>query len=400
MLLKNNTTQKGLSLDLADAKLLAPEVVKKAQDFWASRKEYKITPLHSLATLAKHCGISDIYVKDEDHRLGLHSFKALGGAYAVFCIIVEEVQAKLGRKIMFDEIESPWVKEIASKITFTCATDGNHGRSVAAGAQIVGARSVIFVHKGVSYNRREAIAAYGANIKEVNGTYDDSVAEASRMVKDEGWIMVSDTSWPGYERIPGLIMQGYTIMLTEALSQLNKLPSHVFIQAGVGGLASAIAGHLFLLFGNKIPKILIVEPELAACIYESAKMGHSIKIRNSKPTVMAMLECYEPSMIAWRILSKIAYGFITISEKEAVDTMRLLASPKGNDPFIVSGESGCAGIAGLIQICENKSTMRDLGIDEKSSVLIFNTEGATDPRKYVELVGQMPQDVYLKNEML
>ncbi|SDH70020.1 diaminopropionate ammonia-lyase [Pedobacter terrae] len=398
MLLVNKMAQKGLPLDIGDAELLTPSVVKKAQDFWASRNEYTITPLHSLTALAKHYGIAGIHVKDEDYRLGLHSFKALGGTYAVFCIIMEEAQNRLGRRIMFDEISHPDVKKIASQIIFTCATDGNHGRSVAAGAQIVGAKSVIFVHEGVSQKRREAIAAYGASIEEVKGTYDDSIVTASRMIKDKGWIMVSDTSWQGYERVPGLIMQGYTTLLTEALLQLEELPSHVFIQAGVGGLASAIAGHLFLLFGEKRPKIVIVEPESAACIYESAKNGCSVKINPGKPTVMAMLECYEPSMIAWRILSRIADGFITISEKEAVDTMRLLAMPRGNDPFIVSGESGGAGLAGLIQICENTSLMSELRIDRGSRILIFNTEGATDSQRYIELVGQRPQDIYLKNE--
>ncbi|MGH6797114.1 MAG: diaminopropionate ammonia-lyase, partial [Roseiarcus sp.] len=265
-------------------------------------------------------------------------------------------------------------------------TDGNHGRSVAQGAELVGARAVVFVHSGVSRERVAAIARFGAEIVRVAGAYDDSVKEAARVAAKNGWTIVSDTSWPGYERIPALVMQGYTAMVREALRQLPEPPTHVFVQAGVGGVAAAVAGHLAVALADRRPMFVVVEPARAACVYESARAGRPVKIEQGEPTVMAMLECYEPSLIAWRVLSRVADGFMTVEEEDAVATMKRLARPLGADLAIVAGESGGVGLAGLTRALADHEARKALRLGLQSRIFVINTEGATDPLRYAELV--------------
>jgi diaminopropionate ammonia-lyase len=272
-------------------------------------------------------------------------------------------------------------------MTFACATDGNHGRSVAHGAHLVGAKAIVFVHSGVSGERVAAIVRLGGEIIRAGGNYDASVAAAARVARENGWTIVSDTSWPGYERIPGLVMQGYTALAREALRQLPESPTHVFLQAGVGGFAAAMAGYLSLALGNKRPAFIVVEPARAACVLETAKAGHLIKIGHGEPTVMAMLECYEPSFIAWRILSRTADAFITVNDEDAVAVMNRLARPAGSDPAIVAGESGGAGLAGLIRAVAHSGIKTKLRLEETSRIFVVNTEGATDQERYARLVG-------------
>jgi diaminopropionate ammonia-lyase len=282
---------------------------------------------------------------------------------------------------------------MAAAMTVACATDGNHGRSVAQGAQLVGARAAIFVHSGVSDARVAAIARFGAQMIRVAGTYDDSVAEAARVAAKQGWLVVSDTSWPSYERIPGMVMQGYTAMVREALRQLPESPTHVFVQAGVGGVAAAVSGHLSIAFGERRPIFIVVEPSRAACVFETARAGHPVKVEHGEPTVMAMLECYEPSLVAWQVLSRVADAFMTVEDEDAIAAMNRLARPIGADPAIVAGESGGVGLAGLIRAATDTRLRSALKLDETSRVFLINTEGATDPERYAELVGLRPEEV-------
>ncbi|TPN81994.1 diaminopropionate ammonia-lyase [Mesorhizobium sp. CU2] len=379
------TQQDAVTLGLAGA--------GEAERFLGHRDNHAETPLHALPALADELGIRALHIKDEGKRLGLGSFKALGGAYAVMHLVLEEAGRRLGRSVDVAELHSADVKAIAAGMTFACATDGNHGRSVAQGAGLVGARSVIFVHSGVSNERVAAIARFGADIVRIAGDYDQSVREAARVAAERGWTVVSDTSWPGYERIPGLVMQGYTVIVREALKRMPKPPTHIFLQAGVGGFAAAVAGHLAIVLGEARPTVTVVEPARAACLFETAKAGHPVAIAHSKPTVMAMLECYEPSLVAWRVLSRIADAFMTVDEDDAVGVMNRLARPAGNDPAIVSGESGGAGLAGLIRSAGDREMRAALGLDADSRVLIINSEGATDPGRYAELVGMAPDEV-------
>lgn len=393
MLLLNQHPDYRKSLDTIDAGTLSVKAAEEVERHLAYRNNHAPTPLHALPTLAAELGVSTIHIKDEGFRLGLGSFKALGGSYAVIRLVLEEASRQLGRPVDVSELHSSEVRFTATGMTFACATDGNHGRSVAQGAQLVGAKAAIFVHSGVSAERVAAIARFSADMIRVEGTYDDSVAEAARAASEKGWTVVSDTSWPGYERIPGLVMQGYTAMVREALRQLPEPPTHVFVQAGVGGVAAAVAGHLALELGGRRPIFVVVDPARAACVFETARAGHPVKIPHGESTVMAMLECYEPSLVAWRVLSRVADAFMAVDEEDAVAVMNRLARPAGNDPAIVAGESGGAGLAGFIRAASDADIRAALDLNESSRVFVINTEGATDPERYAELVGLRPDVV-------
>lgn len=393
MLIRNQHPDHRQPLMPEDAETLGVEAAETVARFLSHRPNHRATPLRALPALAAELGIGAIHLKDEGYRLGLGSFKALGGAYAVIRLVLEAAEQALGRPVAVAELHSPAVAKISAAMTFGCATDGNHGRSVAQGAQLVGARSVIFVHGGVSDARVEAIARYGAEMVRVAGTYDDSVAESARVCEANGWTVVSDTSWPGYERIPGLVMQGYTAIMREALERLPEPPTHVFVQAGVGGIAAATAAYLADRFGERRPTFVVVDPARAACIFETARAGHPVKIEHGEPTVMAMLECYEPSLLAWRILARTADAFMTVEDEDAVEVMNRLARPLGHDPVVVAGESGAAGMAGLFRAARDPEMRAAIGLDAGSRVLLVVTEGATDPERYRQLVGIGPADL-------
>ena len=392
MFLLNRLADHRRPLDPVDAETLGVAGADEVERYLASRKDHVPTPLRALPALAAQVGVASIHLKDEGLRLGLSSFKALGGAYAVIRLVREEAERRLGRRVDYADLQAPDVRAIAQAMTFGCATDGNHGRSVAAGAQLVGARSVVFMHAGVSPNRVVAIARFGAEVVRVDGTYDDSVAEAARVCDEQGWTVVSDTAWPGYEHIPGLVMQGYTAIPREALREMST-PTHVFVQAGVGGLAAAVAGHLAIVLSDKRPIVVVVEPTRAACVLASAQAGHLVRIPHDQPTVMAMLECCEPSLTAWRVLARAADAFMAVEEEDAVAVMSTLARPLRADPAVVSGESGGVGLAGFLRVARHPDERAALGIDAGSRVLVINTEGATDPDRYKELVGLAPSEV-------
>ena len=393
MFVLNSHPDHNKPLDPADAGTLSRQAADEVERFLRHRDNHAETPLRALPGLAASLGVAAIDIKDESYRLGLGSFKALGGSYAVIRLLLEKAGRELGRKVDIDEIHSDGIRRIAAGMTVGCATDGNHGRSVAAGAQMIGARAVIFVHSGVSDERVAAIARFGARMVRIDGTYDDSVAQAERICKENGWLVVSDTSWPGYERIPGFVMQGYTAMLNEILRGLPQRPTHVFIQAGVGGLAAAVAGYFDVVYGKERPRFIVVEPDRAACIYESAKAGKPVKIAHGQSTIMAMLECYEPSLVAWRILSRKADAFMTVSETDAADAMRCLARPQAGEASIVAGESGGAGLAGLRRALSDAAARKAFGLDATSRILLVNTEGATDQGRYRDIVGQDSAEV-------
>jgi len=375
----------------ADAACLDARACDEAARLLGRLPAHRATPLRALPALADALGLGSLHVKDEAGRHGLGSFKALGGCHAVVRLVLEAASARLGREVSPAELTGPAVRAVAGGMTFACASDGNHGRSVAAGASIVGARAVVFLHEEVSEERSGAIARLGAATVRVAGTYDDSVREAARCAGEHGWTLVSDTSWPGYERIPRLVMQGYTVMVREALSALPAVPTHVFVQAGVGGLAAAAAGHLALVLGPRRPSVIVVEPQRAACLYESARAGRRVRIPAGERTLMAMLECYEPSLVAWGVLARVADAFMTVDEEDAVEAMRVLAHPRRADPAIVAGESGGVGLAGLLRAARDPDVRAALRLGHGARVLLFNTEGATDRGRYDALVGPAPQ---------
>ena len=319
---------------------------------------YAPTPLIAVPDIAGRAGVASVHVKDESPRFGLGSFKALGGAYAVQNVVAA-ARARHGD---------------AAPVTVCCATDGNHGRSVAWGARRAGAACRIFVHEGVSQGRIDAIAAYGATIAVVPGTYDDSVRAAAAAAEANGWHVVSDTSYPGYTEIPREVMQGYRLMAEEALDAMPEPPTHVFIQAGVGGVAAAVSAQLRA--AGIDAALIVVEPDRAACLLASAEAGTPTAVGGALDTIMAGLACGEPSMIAWQELDRAAAAFVAIPDEAAIDAMRLFGAAG-----IVSGESGAAGLAALLLAGPA------LGLDAGSRVLLFSTEGATDPALYAELLG-------------
>ena len=338
---------------------------------------YAPTPLRNLPAIAAGAGVGAVRLKDEAGRFGLGSFKALGGAYAVANLLANE-QSRTGT--------------MPGAITVTCATDGNHGRAVAWGAQRLGCHCVIFVHETVSQGRVDAIAAYGAEVRRVPGTYDDAVRQADRVAATEKWFVVSDTSWPGYTDVPRDIMQGYRVMADEAAAQwaaedADAPPSHVFIQGGVGGVAAAVSAQMRALY-RPTPMVIVVEPDKAACLLASAELGTPTAVPGGLDTVMAGLACGEPSLLAWQELERGAAAFMAVPDEAAIACMKLLAGLG-----IVAGESGVAGLAGFLLAAADPAARETLGLGPDSRVLLFSTEGATDPALYAQLAGRTAEAV-------
>lgn len=362
-----------------------------ARELLSSLPGFKPTPCVELPHLAKSLGVGAVCIKDESCRMGLQSFKALGGAYAVAHFALKHARSKLGRDDLGPaDFSEPAFRDAVSDLVVSCASDGNHGRSVAFGARFFGLRAIVYLHEGVSSERSRQIEALGAEVRRVEGTYDDSVDRALEEARSNDWLLLSDTSWGASSEVPLLVMQGYTVLAEEAADEalrLDRFPTHVFLQAGVGGFAASISAYFAQRFGDKRPKIVIAEPERAACIFASAQAGHPIRIPLTEPTLMSMLECYAPSPVAFEILQSCADFVLTVSDDEAAEAMKRLAYPREGDRAIVAGESGAAGLAGLIKAMREADLRDRLGLDSSSQVLLVNTEGATDEASYERLVG-------------
>ena len=354
---------------------------------------YAVTPLHALKALACQMNVASVHYKDEGGRFGLGSFKALGGAYAVARLLCQAVGERLGHRVTTADLLTVPCRELTKTITVTCATDGNHGRSVAWGAQLLGCQCVIYIHANVSEGRRQAIEHYGAKVIRTSGNYDDAVRQADRDAKSIGRYVISDTSYEGYMEVPRDVMQGYQLMVEEAAQQMDKMPTHVFIQGGVGGLAAAVCGYFWERFGKARPRVIVVEPERADCLMQSARNGKITAVLGDLDTLMAGLACGEVSLLAWKILETGADAFVVVSDQAAIDTMRLLASPSRGDIPIVAGESAVAGLAAAIGVAKNASQRTALKHDDRSRLLFFGTERDTDPVLYAQLVGRSSEDV-------
>jgi len=348
---------------------------------------YTPSPLHHLSGQAGRLGLGEVFYKDESARFGLGSFKALGGAYAVYALLREKLQLGDGSLLWTDQA----TRKAAKAITVCCATDGNHGRSVAWGAELFGASCVIFVHETVSQARCEAIAAFGAKVSRVKGNYDDSVREAQRQAEANCWHVVSDTSYQGYIDIPCKVMHGYGLMAQEICDQLAEAPSHVVVQAGVGALAASLCAYFWYRWGTKRPRFVLVEPMLADCYFQSISAGHPVAVTGSLQTIMAGLACGEASPIAWQILSRAADDACVVCEDDVREAMRSLHRGESSDPSVISGETGAAGLA-LLQASQAMPHLAQaLGLDAHSRVLIIGSEGNTDPEIYRAIIHQPPQ---------
>lgn len=340
---------------------------------------YRPTPIFNLSGLAEKLNIQAIHYKHEAPRFGLGSFKALGGAYAVLRVLQREVSGSAGRDVKIEEIQNGDFADQISGMTVISATDGNHGRSVAWGAKRFGARCRIYIHAEVSAFRAEALSELGAEVIRVDGDYDATVAQTRVDADENGWMIVSDTSWPGYTQAPLDVMAGYGLMAREAARELSDPPTHVFLQGGVGGLAAAVIAVFHQEWGDAAPRNIVVEPELAPCLLASAKAKALTSIKIEEETLMAGLSCGEPSQLAWDVLEQSVHGFLTIPENLVAPAVRMLAKGQCGDACIEAGESAVAGLIGLM-CCALDQNLRDqIGLNPQSRVMIIGSEGVTDP---------------------
>ncbi|AOJ42467.1 PLP-dependent lyase/thiolase [Burkholderia lata] len=354
------------------------------------------TPLWALPDAAEAFGIAQLYLKDESVRSPLGSFKALGAPVALMRLVARlwNSEASFDPRVLI----SGGYAGLLEGLTVISATDGNHGKSLAAAAQAIGCRCVIVLHANVSVEREESIAAYGAEIIRISGNYDESVQHAARLAQANGWHVVSDTSYDGYETIPRDVMQGYGVIPDEVVVQLESLPSnipftHVFLQGGVGGLAAGIATYLWEHYGSSRPTFIVVEPQQADCLYQSAIAGFATRASGSVDSVMAGLACGETSPLAWKFLEPCIDYFMTITDDDAVKAMQSLAHGTERDAPLVVGESGAAGFAGLTMLAQNPEQAHAVGLTPESRVLVISTEGATAPNTYADLVGESAHSV-------
>jgi diaminopropionate ammonia-lyase len=351
----------------------APEAYADVEAFYARHPELEPTPLRSLPAFARALGVGELHVKDESRRFGLNAFKSLGVRYAL-----DRLQRD-GR--------------VPGHATLACASAGNHGRAVARAARELHVAARVYMSSASSPAPRAAIAAEGADVVIVDGTYDDAVRVMAEDAAANGWIVVSDTSWPGYEEIPRLIMLGYTHMVAELRGQLPSQPDLVFAQGGVGGLVHGIAAGLRHYWPEATPRLVACEPSTAACLLESARTGRAAVIDAPLTTIMAGLRCAAPSPAAWPLIASSADAFVSIDDDKATGAMRMLAHPMGRDPSVEAGPSGACGFGALVAVMREESlrpVREALGLGPASRVVVINTEGATDPALYERILEGEP----------
>lgn len=352
------------------------------------------TPLVALPDLAHRLGVAQVSVKDESVRSPLASFKALGAPIALVRQLL-----RLHPGIDPAAVLSGRYAAQLQGYTVVSATDGNHGRALAAAAQDAGCACVIVLHAHVSAEREQAIARFGARIVRIAGNYDESVHEAARLAAANGWQVVSDTSYAGYEDIPRDVMQGYGTIAAELIEQTGAQAgqpgafTHVFLQGGVGGLAAGVAATLWEYQGAARPCCIVVEPAQADCLMQSALQGRPARATGSVDSVMAGLACGDTSPLAWRFLDPGIDHFLTVEDAAAIAAMRTLAAGSAQDVPIVAGESGAAGLAALQVLRSDPALAAQAGLDAQARVLLINSEGATAPQVYQELVGEAAASV-------
>ena len=376
-------------------KVMALEEVKKARAFHESFPQYTKTPLARLSGMADWLGIGGVYVKDESYRFGLNAFKVLGGSFSMARYIAKQTGRDVS-ELTYDVLTSRKLLDEFGQATFFTATDGNHGRGVAWAANKLGQKAVVYMPKGTTITRLNNILKENASatIEEVN--YDECVRmAAAAAAKTPNGVVVQDTAWDGYEEIPSWIMQGYGTMAMEADEQLEEYgigrPTHIFIQAGVGSLAGAVQGYFANRYPDHPPVVVVVESDAAACLYKGAvaKDGLPRIVDGDMQTIMAGLACGEPNTISWDILKNHVKVFTACPDWVSARGMRMLSAPFKGDPQVVSGESGAVGMGLLycIMKMDEYSGLREvLGLNKESNVLLFSTEGDTDPDRYKEIV--------------
>ncbi|WP_054178921.1 diaminopropionate ammonia-lyase [Trabulsiella odontotermitis] len=385
-----------LKIDIADNRyfngetspLFSRRQAQQARHFHQKITGYQPTPLYALKDLSALLGVKNILVKDESQRFGLNAFKMLGGSYAIARLLCEKYQLNIN-DFSFDTIKTT----IKEKMTFATTTDGNHGRGVAWAAKQLGQNAVVYMPKGSAQERVDAILKLGAECIVTDMNYDDTVRYTMKVAQENGWEVVQDTAWEGYTKIPTWIMQGYATLADEAVEQMTSMgisrPTHVFLQAGVGAMAGGVLGYLVDVYGASNLHSVVVEPELADCIYRSGVKGQIVNVGGDMATIMAGLACGEPNPLGWEVLRNCATQFISCQDAVAALGMRVLGNPLGHDPRVISGESGAVGTGILAAIHyhpQRDALMQKLGLDRDSVVLVISTEGDTDAKHYREVV--------------
>lgn len=393
ILWKENTMPK--SKKDGDLDFLSMDEINKARNFHKSFPEYSVTPLVNLENLSERLGLSGIYLKDESYRFGLNAFKVLGGSYSMGKYLAQRLNMDIS-ELPYEKLTSDEVREKLGDITFVTATDGNHGRGVAWTANRLKQKSVVYMPKGSSLIRLENIRKEGAEASITDMNYDDAVRLAAKYADEHNGVVVQDTAWEGYEEIPSWIMQGYGTMGLEALEQLRndykvERPTHIFLQAGVGSLAGGIQGFFASVFGEDCPTTVVVEAKEAACYYDSAiaNDGKPRAVGGDMPTIMAGLACGEVNITGFEVLKNYSKVFVSAPNYVAANGMRVLGNPLNGDKKVVSGESGAVTLGLVYELMTNpdyKDLKESIGLDENSRVLLFSTEGDTDPDKYREIV--------------
>jgi diaminopropionate ammonia-lyase len=351
-----------------------PNGIAELCDMLTECPRHAPTPLYALPALAERLGVGELRVKDESQRFGFGAFKALGGVIAVYDVLSGAVSEACHADASFADVMHGKCRDITAKFVFATASSGNHGRSVAAGANLFGNRCFIFLPKFTSADKEAAIRARGAEVIRVDGDYDTAVAECRRRAEANGWTIISDTSWPGYDSVPRSVMRGYCVLAHEALQQWERAPTHVMVQAGVGGLAAALIGYLWAVLPER-PTFVVIEPQSADCWFQSNRQGKPAPASGDAETTMGGLACREISPVTWPIVGLATDWFMTIEEGAVAPARRLLAHPLGSDPAIASGPSGCAGLAGLMRICTDRAAFDALKLGHHARVLLINSEG-------------------------
>ena len=324
---------------------------------------YRPTPLLLLNKLSKELNLNKIYYKDESKRFDLKSFKALGGAYAV-----EKVTK--GNK----------------DITVSTATAGNHGRSVAWGAKRLGLKCKIFISEYVSDARGKAMELLGADVVKVKGNYEQSLIECIKQSTENNWQIVQDVAWKDYMLVPTLTMAGYSVMMKEIVDQINNEKiTHIFLQAGVGGMAGAMVAGAARYLEN-VPIMIVVEPDSAACVMESIKSEKIKKINIQRESLMGGMSCGEPSLVPWQILKKSVNNCISLPDDDIGKTMKLCANASFGDDNIIAGENSAPGIISLIASCNDENIKNKLNLNSNSKILLIGCEGDTDQEMYKKLL--------------
>ena len=342
---------------------ITKEQIDEAYSTISKWKRYEATPLLLLNKLSKELSLNQIYYKDESKRFDLKSFKALGGAYAV-----EKVTK--GNK----------------EITVSTATAGNHGRSVAWGAKRLGLKCKIFISEFVSEARGKAMESLGADVVKVKGNYENSLLECIKQSTENNWQIVQDVAWKDYMVVPTLTMAGYSVMMKEIVDQIkNESITHIFLQAGVGGMAGAMVAGVARYLKN-IPKIIVVEPDSAACVMKSIESGKIEKVQIVRESLMGGMSCGEPSLVPWKILKMSVNNCISLPDDDIGKAMKLFANASFGNDKIIAGENAAPGVISLIACCNDEKIKNSINLDSNSNVLLIGCEGDTDQEMYQKLL--------------